>query len=142
MKHRNLFSVFIVLIASCQQQKNITKQKSDTTQSITFITMPSDTAVILETKNYDPKPKLSKNDSLLKTLQEQYSEDYESYQRAVRKLVLQQMKYSILKNTCLEEFYLQGFAKTTKDSIKVHLPFNLHTFDCAEIGRASCRERV
>ena len=66
---------------------------------MTPITMPSDTAVILETKNYDPKPKLSKNDSLLKTLQEQYSEDYESYQRAIRKLVLQQMKNSIKKKT-------------------------------------------
>ena len=77
--------------------KNITKQKTDTTLSITAITMPSDTTVILETKNYDPKPKLSKNKSLLKTLQEQYSEDYESYQRVIRKLLLQQMKNNILK---------------------------------------------
>lgn len=39
-------------------------------------------------------------------------------------------KITFWKNSCLEEFYLQGFAKTTKDSIKVHLPFNLHAFDC------------
>ena len=130
MKYTILLSVFVILLVSCQQQKTITIQKSDTTKSSTTILIPIDSTVLTETTPSNLKPKLSKNDSLLIILQEKYGEDYESYQRAVRKLVLHQMKYSILKNTCLEEFYLQGFAKTTKDSIKVHLPFNLHTFDC------------
>ena len=37
---------------------------------------------------------------------------------------------SILKNTCLEEFYLQELAKTTNDSIVITLPFDLHGYDC------------
>ena len=130
MKHTILFFVFVILSTNCQQQKTISIQKGTTTQSSTAIVMSIDSTVVAKANTTEPKIKVSKNDSLLKILQEKYGEDYESYQRAVRKLVLQQMKYSILKNTCLEEFYLQGFAKTTKDSIKVHLPFNLHTFDC------------
>ena len=130
MKHTILFFVFVILSTNCQQQKTITIQKGTTTQSNTTIVMSIDSTVVAKANTTKPKVKLSKNDSLLKILQEKYGEDYECYQRAVRKLVLQQMKYSILKNTCLEEFYLQGFTKTTKDSIKVHLPFNLHTFDC------------
>ena len=59
--------------------------------------MSIDSTVVAKANTTEPKVKLSKNDSLLKILQEKYGEDYESYQRAVRKLVLQQMKYSILK---------------------------------------------
>ena len=130
MKHIILFFVFVILLTNCQQQKTISIQKGSTTQSNTAIVMSIDSTVVAKANTTELKIKVSKNDSLLKILQEKYGEDYESYQRAVRKLVLQQMKYSILKNTSLEEFYLQGFANTTEDSIKVHLPFNLHTFDC------------
>ena len=68
--------------------------------------MSIDSTVIAKANTTEPKVKLSKNDSLLKILQEKYGEDYESYQRAVRKLVLQQMKYSILKNTSFRRVLL------------------------------------
>ena len=90
MKYTILLSVFVILLVSCQQQKTITIQKSDTTKSSTTILMPIDSTVVTETTPSNLKPKLSKNDSLLKILQEKYGEDYESYQRAVRKLVLHQ----------------------------------------------------
>ena len=51
--------------------------------------MSIDSTVVAKANTTEPKIKVSKNDSLLKILQEKYGEDYESYQRAVRKLVLQ-----------------------------------------------------
>ena len=85
----NSFFVFVILLTNCQQQKTISIQKGTTTQSSTAIVMSIDSTVVAKANTTKPKVKLSKNDSLLKILQEKYGEDYESYQRAVRKLVLQ-----------------------------------------------------
>lgn len=79
MKHTILFFVFVILLTNCQQQKTISIQKGTTTQSNTAIVMSIDSTVVAKTNTAEPKVKLSKNDSLLKILQEKYGEDYESY---------------------------------------------------------------
>lgn len=78
MKHTILFFVFVILLTNCQQQKTISIQKGTTTQSSTAIVMSIDSTVVAKANTTEPKVKLSKNDSLLKILQEKYGEDYES----------------------------------------------------------------
>ncbi|GJH40917.1 hypothetical protein RCZ04_14670 [Capnocytophaga sp. HP1101] len=131
MKNSIFFSALIGLFMGCKQHQSPILQANNT-MATTAILPSMSTGVTSEvaTKDTIITPFLSKKDSLVKSLRIQYNNDYDGYQRAIRKLVLQQKAENYLKNTCLEEFYLLGFASTTKDSIKVILPFNLHSFDC------------
>lgn len=127
MENISLIFIALCLMACNQGQKTVT-----TTEALTDTIRPSviDTTAAAWPKDTITVPPLSKTDSLLQKLKVQYGEDYDGYMNAVRSLVLSKMKKSILKNTCLEEFYLQELAKTTNDSIVITLPFDLHGYDC------------
>jgi hypothetical protein len=69
-------------------------------------------------------------DKIIFSAEGETTDNWQKHQDSLRSEILKRKENKLVKESFLQEMYIRDIVRVSNDSVLVHIPFNLHGFDC------------